>query len=178
MLLKGTDRICSVSYTHLDVYKRQVPYNVNATFTETDAADNVSVEAADVKPGVVTGLTCTKSNETKVSLSWNAADNATSYNVYKGSELIGTTTDCSYTYTGTFNVGDTASYTVKAVRGSAVGDGATIQVTTCLLYTSMGFNVSGGCYPEVHQEAESMIADIKNLKKKIDAGADLSLIHI
>ncbi len=96
----------------------------------TDAADNVSVEAADVKPGVVTGLTCTKSNETKVSLSWNAADNATSYNVYKGSELIGTTTDCSYTYTGTFNVGDTASYTVKAVRGSAVGDGATIQVTT------------------------------------------------
>lgn len=36
----------------------------------------------------------------------------------------------------------------------------------------MGFNVSGGCYPEVHQEAESMIADIKNLKKKIDAGAD------
>ena len=37
---------------------------------------------------------------------------------------------------------------------------------------NMGFNVSGGCYPEVHQEAESMIADIKNLKKKIDAGAD------
>ena len=107
-----------------------VPYNVNATFAETDTADNVSVEAADVKPGVVTGLTCTKSNETKVSLSWNAADNATSYNVYKGSELIGTTTDCSYTYTGTFNVGDTASYTVRAVRGSAVGDGATIQVTT------------------------------------------------
>ena len=107
-----------------------VPYNVNATFAETDTADNVSVEAADVKPGVVTGLTCTKSNEIKVSLSWNAADNATSYNVYKGSELIGTTTDCSYTYTGTFNIGDTASYTVKAVRGSTVGDGATIQVTT------------------------------------------------
>ena len=37
---------------------------------------------------------------------------------------------------------------------------------------NMGFNVSGGCYPEVHQEAESMIDDIKNLKKKIDAGAD------
>lgn len=107
-----------------------IPCIVNSYFDTQDTADNVSVEAADVKPGVVTGLTCTKSNETKVSLSWNAADNATSYNVYKGSELIGTTTDCSYTYTGTFNVGDTASYTVKAVRGSAVGDGATIQVTT------------------------------------------------
>lgn len=107
-----------------------IPYIVNSYFDTQDTADNVNVDAADVKPGVVTGLTCTKSNETKVSLSWNAADNATSYNVYKGSELIGTTTDCSYTYTGTFNVGDTASYTVKAVRGSAVGDGATIQVTT------------------------------------------------
>ena len=107
-----------------------IPYIVNSYFDTQDTADNVNVDAADVKPGVVTGLTCTKSNETKVSLSWNAADNATSYNVYKGSELIGTTTDCSYTYTGTFNVGDTASYTVKAVRGSAVGDGAIIQVTT------------------------------------------------
>lgn len=41
-----------------------------------------------------------------------------------------------------------------------------------IMSKNMGFNVSGGCYPEVHQEAESMIADIKNLKKKIDAGAD------
>ena len=37
---------------------------------------------------------------------------------------------------------------------------------------NMGFNVSGACYPEVHQEAENMIADIQNLKKKVDAGAD------
>ena len=107
-----------------------VPYMVNSYFDTQDTADNVNVEAADVKPGVVTGLTCTKSNETKVSLSWNAADNATSYNIYKESELIGTTTDCSYTYTGSFNVGDTADYTVKAVRGTAEGDGAKIQVTT------------------------------------------------
>lgn len=35
-----------------------------------------------------------------------------------------------------------------------------------------GFHVSGACYPEVHQEAENMIEDIKNLKKKIEAGAD------
>ena len=107
-----------------------VPYMVNSYFDTQDTADNVNVEAADVKPGVVTGLTCTKSNETKVSLSWNAADNATSYNIYKGSELIKTTTDCSYTYTGSFNVGDTADYTVKAVRGTTEGDGAKIQVTT------------------------------------------------
>ena len=46
------------------------------------------------------------------------------------------------------------------------------ELTEYIMSKHMGFNVSGGCYPEVHQEAESMIADIKNLKKKIDAGAD------
>lgn len=46
------------------------------------------------------------------------------------------------------------------------------ELTEYIMSKNMGFNVSGGCYPEVHQEAESIIADIKNLKKKIDAGAD------
>lgn len=46
------------------------------------------------------------------------------------------------------------------------------ELTEYIMSKNMGFNVSGGCYPEVHQEAESMIDDIKNLKKKIDAGAD------
>lgn len=46
------------------------------------------------------------------------------------------------------------------------------ELTEYIMSKNMGFNVSGGCYPEVHQEAESLIADIKNLKKKIDAGAD------
>jgi methylenetetrahydrofolate reductase (NADPH) len=32
------------------------------------------------------------------------------------------------------------------------------------------FHISGACYPECHLEAESISADIKNLKKKIDAG--------
>lgn len=33
------------------------------------------------------------------------------------------------------------------------------------------FDIGGGCYPEVHGEAEDEIEDILNLKKKVDAGA-------
>lgn len=33
------------------------------------------------------------------------------------------------------------------------------------------FSVSGGCYPETHLEAPDAITDIRNLKKKVDAGA-------
>lgn len=35
-----------------------------------------------------------------------------------------------------------------------------------------GFNLSGACYPEVHLEAQNMVEDILNLKKKVDAGAE------
>ena len=34
------------------------------------------------------------------------------------------------------------------------------------------FAVSGGCYPEKHLEAADAITDIRNLKKKVDAGAE------
>lgn len=46
------------------------------------------------------------------------------------------------------------------------------DLTEYIVSKDMGFHVSGACYPEVHQESENMIADIKNLKKKVDAGAD------
>lgn len=39
------------------------------------------------------------------------------------------------------------------------------------LRTKGDFHIMGACYPEGHQEAESLDADIANLKKKVDAGA-------
>lgn len=35
-----------------------------------------------------------------------------------------------------------------------------------------GFHASGACYPEGHLESETMVADVLNLKKKVDAGAE------
>lgn len=40
------------------------------------------------------------------------------------------------------------------------------------LKTKGDFHIMGACYPEGHQEAENLDADIINLKKKVDAGAD------
>lgn len=46
------------------------------------------------------------------------------------------------------------------------------DLTEYIMTKHEGFHVSGACYPEVHQEAENIVEDIKNLKKKVAAGAD------
>lgn len=34
------------------------------------------------------------------------------------------------------------------------------------------FDIAGACYPEVHMEAESAVADVLNLRRKVEAGAE------
>ena len=38
--------------------------------------------------------------------------------------------------------------------------------------TKGSFDIAGACYPEGHPDAGDMVEDIKNLRKKVDAGAD------
>lgn len=40
------------------------------------------------------------------------------------------------------------------------------------LKTQGDFDIAGACYPECHPEAESLVEDIRNLKTKVEAGAD------
>ena len=43
---------------------------------------------------------------------------------------------------------------------------------------SNDFCVAGACYPEVHPESESRVDEIKNLKTKVDAGAEVLLSQL
>ncbi len=45
------------------------------------------------------------------------------------------------------------------------------DLTEYIMSKDMGFEITGACYPEVHQEAEDLKTDVSNLKKKVDAGA-------
>lgn len=42
---------------------------------------------------------------------------------------------------------------------------------TAFIKAQGDFHISGACYPETHLEAPDAISDIRNLKKKVDAGA-------
>lgn len=46
------------------------------------------------------------------------------------------------------------------------------------LKTNYNFCIAGACYPEVHPDSANRIEDMKNLKKKVDAGADLLLSQL
>lgn len=67
---------------------------------------------------------------------------------------------------------------ILALRGDKLPD---VEPKTDFLHASDlisfireqgGFSLSGACYPEVHTEAPDPITDIRNLRKKVDAGAE------
>ena len=67
---------------------------------------------------------------------------------------------------------------ILALRGDVIPEEPTqndfkfaSDLTEYIVGKDMGFDVSGACYPEVHQEAEDLKTDVQNLKKKVDAGA-------
>ncbi len=111
----------------------------------------VTLPAAPLVPEVPT-LTASTSSQCGglVDLSWTATVNATSYKIYRGSILIATTQNTSFTETGLIP-GTQYSYTVKASNtvgdsansntASATASAACSQGTSTLQVTSNGISV-------------------------------------
>lgn len=102
-----------------------VPNTVSSVVTDTPDA----VSGASERLGEVTGLAVTKATEKRITISWMAASGASSYNIYRNGEYIGSTIEMSYVDSGTFRAGQEYTYTVKAVQYKAESSGETVPAT-------------------------------------------------
>lgn len=129
------DRTGSTSYKsgcmYTDIGSNIALYNTNSTLTEDNyltyspsvSTRQPSIQFAfqnitdDLEPATPTGLAATVNDYKSISLSWNEAENAKGYNVYKNGEKIAVTGGTSYNVDG---LEQTTAYcfTVTAIRGA------------------------------------------------------------
>ena len=74
---------------------------------------------------------------------------------------------------------DSGVENILALRGDYIPDVAPKEdfkhasdLITFIKNEGYDFGISGACYPEGHLDSENQVDDIKNLKKKVDAGAE------
>ena len=75
----------------------------------------------DLEPAVPANLTATAINHTSIELTWDAAENAKSYNVYKNGTLVSFTSTTSYLVEG-LDANTQYCFTVTGVRGAKESD--------------------------------------------------------
>ncbi|MET5021338.1 fibronectin type III domain-containing protein, partial [Burkholderia pseudomallei] len=74
--------------------------------------NNLLANGAPVQAGTPpTGLTVTNATQTSITLAWNPVANASSYNVYRNGNKVGSSTSTAYTEAGLI-AGTAYSYTV------------------------------------------------------------------
>ncbi|MBQ5857161.1 MAG: choice-of-anchor J domain-containing protein [Bacteroidales bacterium] len=102
----------------------------NAPSSNTDVVTWVLEEILDLEPETPAGLVATEVLDDRITLSWNAAENATGYNVYKNGELVANVTETTYTVTG-LDANTEYTFYVIATRGSNESEASgTITVST------------------------------------------------
>lgn len=129
------DRTGSTSYKsgclYTDIGVQTAIYNDNSTLTEenyqtypaTSSTRQPSIKFGfknitdDLEPATPTGLAATVNDYKSISLSWNEAENAKGYNIYKNGEKIAVTGGTSYTVDGLEQT-TTYCFTVTAIRGA------------------------------------------------------------
>ena len=100
---------------------------------------------------------------------------------------VGSTVDQLRDYLG--RARDAGIDFIVALRGDPPADQPTFQVTeggfryanelvSLIASEFPGFDIAVAGYPEVHQEAPSAEVDLENLKRKVDAGADVVITQL
>lgn len=73
---------------------------------------------------------------------------------------------------------------IMALRGdpnpNAQPKGIFPHASDLITYLKKNYNfcISGACYPEIHPDSENRISEMKNLKKKVNAGAEILLSQL
>ena len=91
------------------------------------ASATVAVRPSSVMPAIPTAVAAS-SGDAQITLTWPAAANAASYQVFRDGVLVGSPTTPTFTDAGLVN-GTTYSYTVTSVNGSATSS-ASVAVST------------------------------------------------
>ena len=91
------------------------PDNHEVTFTVNAGTRTFDIVVTISNEFVAPSLTAT-ANGTDINLTWNATNNATSYNIYRNGAFLANTTSTSYTDTG-LEYGTLYAYTVTSKRG-------------------------------------------------------------
>lgn len=114
-----TSKAAGSTFTDRNVYVKTAADNAVLTAVYTKNAEAISAPSIKMNNGT-SNVTTTASKGDKVSLTWAAVTNAGSYEVYKGTTKVATTTDTSYSiergysYSGEYTVvavpSDTGSY--------------------------------------------------------------------
>ena len=148
---RGTELIGNVT-TNTFVDDELTPYT-NYCYTVTSVAGNVetehSAQACAITPDlpvvVPTGLTAEALSHTSIGLSWTAAANAMSYNIYRDGELLANVTTTTYTDNNLEALTEYC-YAITSVRnGNESTESAEVCATTMdvppVLFTTMTVNV-------------------------------------
>ncbi len=81
-------------------------------------------------------------------------------------------------------IADAGIENIMALRGDANPNAAPKGVfphasdLTAYLRENYDFCISGACYPEIHPDSPDRVSEIRNLKKKVDAGATVLLSQL